>query len=134
MISVDTARALRESGVPWSPAAGDRFTLVQDELVGQVFWVSDLTIEVHEYHDEKVLGFNGTTEWALDSVPLEDAIWLPREDQLREMVGERLIALSRQGAGWVVTIRDEDGLHEFEADDAEDAYAAAVLSRASAPA
>ncbi len=134
MISLDNARALREYGVPWTPTAGDRFTLGQVDLMGQVFWISDLTIEVHEYHDEKILGFNGTTEWALDSVPLDAAIWLPREDQLRALVGEYLIALSRQGCGWVVTIRDERGLHEFEADDAEDAYAAAVLARTSAPA
>ncbi|MFC5272404.1 hypothetical protein [Brachybacterium sacelli] len=27
--------------------------------------------------------FNGTTEWALDSVEQHEAIWIPREDQLR---------------------------------------------------
>ncbi len=127
MISLDNARALRRSGTEWSPTAGDRFLIDEAQLVGDVFWISDLTIEVHRYHDDTVLGFNGTTEWALDAVPLDRALWLPREDQLRAMLGPTFIALSHQGQTWVVTVRDPDGLREFEATDAEDAYAAAVL-------
>ena len=34
-----------------------------------------------------VIGFNGTTEWALDSIELDHVLWLPREDQLRELMG-----------------------------------------------
>ncbi len=128
MISFDNARALRGVGVPWQPQAGDRFTIDEPQLVGQVFWISDLTIEVHRYQNDTILGFNGTTEWALDAVPLDIALWLPREDQLREMLGTSLVALSRQGEEWVATVRDEAGLREFQAADAEDAYAAAVLS------
>jgi hypothetical protein len=127
VISFDSARALRTSREPWDPAAGDRFTIDEPQLVGHIFWISDLTIEVHRYNDDTVLGFNGTTEWALDSVPLEIALWLPREDQLRDMLGTAFIALSRQGDTWVVTVRDESGLREFEAPEPEDAYAAAVL-------
>ena len=87
MLTVATAQALAAAGILWQPVAGDRFTITQDELSGQVFWISDLTIEVHHYQDQTVLGFNGTTEWALDSVPLDVALWLPREDQLRELIG-----------------------------------------------
>jgi hypothetical protein len=42
-----------------------------------------------------VLGFNGTTEWALDSVAADDALWLPREDQLRELLGGTFVSLTR---------------------------------------
>ena len=87
MLTVATAQA-PAAGILWQPVAGDRFTITQDELSGQVFWISDLTIEVHHYQDQTVLGFNGTTEWALDSVPLDVALWLPREDQLRELIGD----------------------------------------------
>ena len=31
-----------------------------------------------------VFRFNGTTEWALDSVEQHEAVWIPREDQLRD--------------------------------------------------
>ena len=72
MLTVATAQALAAAGILWQPVAGDRFTITQDELSGQVFWISDLTIEVHHYQDQTVLGFNGTTEWALDSVPLDE--------------------------------------------------------------
>nr|WP_284290807.1 hypothetical protein [Angustibacter aerolatus] len=46
-----------------------------------VFVVSDMTIEVHSGPGGTFMGFNGTTEWALDSVDTDDVVWLPREDQ-----------------------------------------------------
>lgn len=64
MIDLQTARRLRELGVRWEPRPGDRFLVDSPEMVDSVFWVSDFTIEVHEYAAERVLGFNGTTEWA----------------------------------------------------------------------
>ena len=53
----------------------------------EVFVVSDMTVEVHDFPTGKVIGFNGTTEWALDSLAQGDVVWLPREDQLRELLG-----------------------------------------------
>jgi hypothetical protein len=46
-----------------------------------------MTIEPRSYPTGVILAFNGTTEWALDSVAQADALWLPREDQLRELRG-----------------------------------------------
>ena len=92
MISADLARSLVAAGVLWEPAAGDRFVIDAELLTGEVFWISDLTVEVQTYRDQSLLGFNGTTEWALDSVTLDQALWLPREDQLRELLGNRLEA------------------------------------------
>ncbi|MEI2777406.1 MAG: hypothetical protein V9G19_15800 [Tetrasphaera sp.] len=128
MLTLETAGALAAAGILWEPAAGDRFAIAQDELAGEVFWISDLTIEVHHYEDQTILGFNGTTEWALDSVPLEVAIWLPREEQLRELIGDRLLGLRRAGDGWEVTIRSGEQEASFVASDAEEAYAAALLA------
>ncbi len=130
MLSVATARAIAAAGVLWEPVAGDRFTIAQDELAGQIFWISDLTIEVHHYHDQTVLGFNGTTEWALDSVPLEVAIWLPREDQLRALIGDRLDSLHRTDAGWEVRIRAGGERSAYGHADIEEAYAAALIALA----
>lgn len=130
MLTVATAQALAAAGILWQPVAGDRFTITQDELSGQVFWISDLTIEVHHYQDQTVLGFNGTTEWALDSVPLDKAVWLPREDQLRELIGDRLVALQREREGWSVRYVHSVGGAEAVAlhTDPEEAYAAALLA------
>ena len=133
MISVDLARQLSSAGVMWQPEPGDRFTIVEPDLLGDLFWISELTIELHHYQDQSVLGFNGTTEWALDSVPLDIALWLPREDQLRSLLGSRfarLTRLSRNGAGWVVGVHDGVGVVEFAHPDVECAYAQALLSLA----
>jgi len=130
MLSADTAAALADAGILWEPQPGDRFAISSAELTGDLFWISDLTIEVHHYQDETVLGFNGTTEWALDSVPLDKAVWLPREDQLRELIGDRLVALQREREGWSVRYVHSVGGAEAVAlhTDPEEAYAAALLA------
>jgi hypothetical protein len=128
MITVELARRLAADGVLWQPQPGDRFTIDEHDLVGQLYWISDLTIELHHYQDQSVLGFNGTTEWALDSVPLDVALWLPREDQLRDLLGARFDSLHRNGAAWVVGVHGGAGVAEFVHPDAECAYALALLS------
>lgn len=75
-----------------------------------------------------MLGFNGTTEWALDAVPLDIALWLPREDQLRDLLGDRFVSLGQRGEDWVVTVSNGVGTDEFADPDAECAYALALLS------
>jgi hypothetical protein len=87
MIDLQLAMELKAAGLVWHPEPGDRFAVPQPELLGQVFTLSDMTIEVHQRSSGPVLGFNGTTEWALDSVQAADAVWLPAEHQLRELLG-----------------------------------------------
>jgi len=88
VISVDLARALRTAGLPWDPATGDWFVVDAEELLDDRLVLSTLTVDVHRYATGTVLGFNGTTEWALDSVAVSDTLWLPTEDQLRDRLGE----------------------------------------------
>jgi hypothetical protein len=61
-------------------------------------------------------------------VPLDIALWLPREDQLRALLGLRFEALRRGATEWVVSVRDGAGVSEFAHPDAECAYALALLS------
>jgi hypothetical protein len=128
VISVQLARDLLAAGVLWQPAAGDRFVIDAELLTGEVFWVSDLTVEVHHYKGQSLLGFNGTTEWALDSVTLDQALWLPREDQLRELLGNRLEGVDRLDEGWRVRFTTGQDQREVTDPDLECAYARAVLS------
>ncbi|MFD1721430.1 pilus assembly protein CpaE [Amnibacterium endophyticum] len=139
MISRPLALRLREAGLRWRPQAGDRFQLLTQDMDStgtEAFTVSDMTIEAHTYPSGTVLGFNGTTEWALDSVALEDALWFPREDQLREALKHTFRRLERddEADGWRVTctFRGEDRTHL--ADSPEDAYALAVLAEVEAAA
>ncbi len=87
MISVDLAQRLRAAGLAWTPAAGDRFVVPGRGIDDQAFVLSDMTVEVHDLPTGPIIGFNGTTEWALDSLEMREVVWLPREAQLREALG-----------------------------------------------
>ncbi|KGN38029.1 hypothetical protein [Knoellia subterranea] len=130
MITIELARRLaHEAGLLWQPAPGDRFVVDAELLTGEVFWVSQLTVEPQTFGEQTVLGFNGTTEWALDSVSLDQALWLPREDQLRALLGDRLESLVRTEAGWEVTYAGSEGTrHTVTDEDVEYAYATALLT------
>lgn len=128
MISQELARRLGAAGVAWDPENGDRFMVPGRDLDDVVFVVSDMVVEVHDLPTGPILGFNGTTEWALDSVHQDDVVWLPREDQLRHLLGPAFVALETVPGGYAVVV-DRDGAVERHLDiDAECAYARAVLS------
>jgi hypothetical protein len=127
VIGVQLAQRLREAGLVWKPQPGDRFAIPDRDLDDDVFVLSNMTIEVHTVPDGQIIGFNGTTEWAMDDVELDEALWLPREDQLRELLGGTLRALRRTEPGWNVdvTLLGED--RTFTGPTPEEAYAAALL-------
>lgn len=138
MISRELAATLRAAGLVWHPASGDRFTLDlpgQNEIDDDVFTVSEMTIEAHKYPTGTILGFNGTTEWALDSVGIEQTVWLPREDQLRELLRGSFRSLRRSGDGFVVEVGwsermlrpGEPATQEFEHPEPAEAYGLALL-------
>ena len=128
MITIDCARALQQAGLRWRPASGDSFSIERPGFDSDVFTVSEMTIEAHEFDTGTILGFNGTTEWALDSLALEDALWLPREDQLRNLLGGTFRSLHRLGEdSFRVNVRVGGADEAFEASTAEDAYGTAVL-------
>jgi hypothetical protein len=139
MISVDLARRLRDAGLVWHPASGDAFSIESAELGGEVFTVSDMTIEAHEFDTGTILGFNGTTEWALDSVAIENALWLPREEQLRALLGSAFRSLAHIGGVYRCEVllpgasahdasRRGELAHFDASDDAAEAYALALLA------
>lgn len=128
MLSLKLATQLAAAGVMWHPRPGDRFTITSEQLLGDLFWISELTIELHHYGGTSVLGFNGTTEWALDSVSVDQTLWLPREDQLRELLGDRLLSVHREPRCWRIVSRDAAGASVQTTDpDIECAYATALL-------
>jgi hypothetical protein len=127
VIPVDLAVRLRDAGLVWKPAAGDRFAIPDRDLDDEVFVLSNMTIEVHELPDGPVIGFNGTTEWALDDVAKDEAIWLPREDQLRGLLGGAFHRLERVGDGYQVVAGIGGAVARFRADTPETAYGDALL-------
>jgi hypothetical protein len=127
VLGEDVARQLKDAGLSWKPALGDRFAVPDRDLDDQMFVLSNMTIQVYTLPEGRVIGFNGTTEWALDDVEIEETIWLPREDQLRELLGGTFRALRRTGAEYQVDIELLGEDRTFTGDTAEDAYAAALL-------
>jgi len=125
VIDLDLAQQLRSAGLEWTPLAGDRFIVPDRDMDDEVFVVSDMTIEVQEFPSGRLMGFNGTTEWALDSLEQEAVVWLPRENQLREELGPRFAALESVTGGFAVVL--DDGQRHVDID-AEGAYARALLA------
>jgi hypothetical protein len=127
VISLVLARRLRDAGLRWSPASGDRFVVADREMDSDVFVLSDMTIEVHDLPHGQVIGFNGTTEWALDSVENDKAVWLPRESQLRELLAGAFRGLDRTDDDWRVRTELNGAVHTSQDPDAEQAYGLALL-------
>lgn len=143
MISVDLAQQLAAAGLVWSPEPGDRFTISVGDFDNEVFVISQMTIDVETHHGDTVLKFNGTTEWALDSITADKSLWLPREAQLRERLGNAFLRLEhepmRDDLESFVVVTGEPGApahdlpepraeERFVDSDAECAYARALLA------
>jgi hypothetical protein len=143
LVPVDLALRLRAAGLVWEPAPGDRFVLPGKEMDDDVFVLSQMTIEVHEFPSGRVIGFNGVTEWALDSVEQGEALWLPAEHQLRILLGVRFGGLLVEPGRFVVLLRDPGSAAAPDPEPAEpvrvtaptavEAYAGALLRELAGP-
>lgn len=129
MIDIDVATRLRDSGLRWEPRDGDWFVIDTEDLRESPFMLSSMVIErVRGRSGQEIFCFNGTTEWALDSVEQHEAIWIPRADQLLEALGAGFCALRRDGEGrMLVEVRAGEGMREIRAPRAEDSLAGALL-------
>jgi hypothetical protein len=112
----------------WTPANGDRFYIPRPEITDSIFMVSDMVVELVTQRGESRFHFNGTVEWALDSVESDSVVWLPREDQLRELLADYFLSLDSSAGGFVVTVSGPGRAYHTEPEpDAADAYARALL-------
>lgn len=129
MISLKLARRLRDAGLEWDPANGDRFVVPDRDLDEHVFAVSDMTVDVHRVPGGQVLAFNGTVEWALDAIQQQEVVWLPSEAQLRERLGEHFRCLARAGERFRCELDVGGQTVAFEHADAVEVYGLALLHR-----
>src|SRR5690348_5068321 len=127
MIALELAQGLRAVGLPWNPLPGDRFVVPDRGMDDEVFVISNMVVEVQDAPSGQIIGFNGTTEWALDSLEHRQVVWMPRESQLRELLGDRFVRLESVTGGFAVVI-NLDGEHREVDGDAESAYARALLA------
>jgi len=127
MISRDLAARLAPH-LTWTPKNADQFYIPRPEISDSIFSVSDMVVELVERDGESRFHFNGTVEWALDSVEYSEVVWLPREDQLRTLIGDYFLSLDRSSEGFVVTVSGPGHAQHTPAEgEAENAYARALL-------
>jgi hypothetical protein len=132
MITIELAQKLREAGLVWQPAERDQFAVPNLQMDNQVFVVSQLTALLQKYNGHPVVTFHGSSEWALDYIMMTDVVWMPSESQLREALAgaigpDATLRLDRYGAGYRCRITLNGEELDFEAFDAESAYARALL-------
>lgn len=128
MIGLELGRRLRTAGVVWRPVDGDQFVVPDRDMDDVVFTVSDMTVEVREVASVgPLIAFNGTTEWALDSVLQHEVVWLPRESQLRELLGDAFLSLEHDQGVYRCHVLLASGPAVFASPDAAEAYGLAVL-------
>jgi hypothetical protein len=127
VISLPLARRLRDGGLRWDPRPGDRFVVADRNMDDEVFTLAEMTVDVHDFPTGRVIGFNGTVEWALDSIRARECVWLPSEEQLRDRLAGTFESLQRADNGWRVVLRVGDARYEAESADAADAYGLALL-------
>ncbi len=132
MISSELALRLKRAGLEWRPAERDFFMMPEHNLDEQIFVVSALPALVQNFHSEMSITFHGSIEWALDYVLLSEAVWLPSETQMRALLADAIgvdapLRLDRTAAGYRLQIASGADLLDFDAGDAEDAYALALL-------
>ena len=128
MISRSLALRLRDAGLEWAPQPHDVFAIPDRDLDDRLFVVADLSTEITEIAGLRTITFNGVVEWSLDWILSEDVVWMPSEAQLREQVGGNLVALERTADGYRCTVEIGSQLRRFDAADAADAYAGALLA------
>jgi hypothetical protein len=132
MISLELAQTLKQAGLVWNPLERDLFAMPEHNLEGQIFVVSPLPALVQNFAGQMSITFHGSIEWALDYVVLSEAVWLPTESQLRELLAQMgdasaPLRLDRIQAGYRLQIGIAADVLEFEAPGAEDAYGQALL-------
>jgi hypothetical protein len=127
MISLPLARRLATAGVRWDPAEGDRFVIPNKNLDGTVFVVATMVVDVVGASGRNLIRFNGTVEWALDSILQEEVVWLPSEEQLRALLGGAFTCLRRDDDGYRVDLVVAGQSASVVAAEVADAYGRALL-------
>jgi hypothetical protein len=134
MLSLLTARALKQAGLAWKPAEFDFFSIPDRGLDERVFVISSMPAAIGQIQGQPMVTFEGAVEWALDYVATGEVVWLPTEEQLRGLLAARLAAeprfvlnLSVTPAGCRCAITFDGQALSFEASDTSEAYAAALL-------
>jgi hypothetical protein len=133
MISLPLALRLKQAGLKWIPKLNDFFAIPERGMDAHIFVLSDLQANVERLFGSEVVAFQGASEWALDYLISSEAVWIPREEQLRAALLELLaelqptLRLDCTPAGCRLEVSSGELTISAQARQAEDAYAEALL-------
>ncbi|NLG72267.1 MAG: pilus assembly protein CpaE [Chloroflexi bacterium] len=134
MISLELALQLKEAGLEWKPAMLDFFALPDRQMDERIFVISDMLVTVDVMQGLQVVAFQGASEWALDSLVTTEAVWIPREEQLRAMLEAALLGAGRPEmrllagvGGYRLDFQYENRTLTFEGPNPEELYARGLL-------
>lgn len=129
MLSLTLAKQLKKSGLEWNPRNHDVFIIPDRDLDDHPFVIADVMAYIELLDGSPIVTFHGTAEWALDFVLQSEAVWIPSEAQLHDLLHQHGVAfvLSTVPAGFRCEISRDEAAIAFEAADAADAYGSALL-------
>ena len=136
MIPLILATQLKEAGLPWLPDLNDFFAIPDSDLDDRIFVMSDMFTAPVTLQGWPAIIFHGTSEWALDYIFMNEVVWMPTEEQLRQ---ELIFLLDRveektklrlelgENGRYATTISYKNKPHTFTAPTAGETYALALL-------
>jgi hypothetical protein len=133
MISIGLALELKSAGLVWRTTNYDFFAIPDRGFDDRVFVLADMMAYTELVQGWPVVAFHGTAEWALDYILTSEVVWVPTEEQLREIL---VLQLDRESEPLTLSLR-ADGYHcsinfrgerlTYSAATAGEAYALALL-------
>ena len=129
MLSVALAQQLKKAGLEWEPQLHDTFAVPDRGMNERRFVITEVLAYIELFKGSPVVTFHGTAEWALDFILQTEALWVPSETQLREMIAERVdeVLLAQTADGYECRIDLQGESLTFTSGDACDAYGSALL-------
>lgn len=136
MIPLTLATDLKNAGLPWLPDLNDFFAIPDSDLDGRIFVMSDMLTAPVTLQGWPAITFHGTSEWAMDYIFMDEVVWLPTEEQLRQELvflldqseekTELRMELGENGR-YTTTITYKNKPYPFTAPTAGETYAQALL-------
>lgn len=129
MLSLALAEQLKKAGLEWQPQLHDTFAIPERGMNEQRFVITEVLAYIELFRGSPVVTFHGTAEWALDFILQTEAVWIPSETQLREMIAEIAgdLVLAQTADGYECRLDFRSERLAFTADKACDAYGSALL-------
>ena len=91
MIPLALAVELKQAGLVWRTQAHDFFAIPDHALDDRVFVLADMVAFTELVQGWPAVAFHGAAEWALDYIFTHEIVWLPTEEQLREVLKEYIL-------------------------------------------